>query len=574
MSDTIAAVSANILASVEREESVRSPILANALRTKAELISDQRDREFVLAAIDIGTNSVHMVIVTIDPSLPSFNIIAKEKDTVRLGEFKKGTKDLSEEAMLRCIKSLKRCMKVAERFNVDDVVAVATSATREARNGQRFIERVKQEVGLSINLISGKEEARRIYLGVISGMELRGKPHVVIDIGGGSTEMILGNGGLPDFLSSSKVGAVRLMSQFVTTDPISKKEYEYLQAYTRGVLEPTVDQLRRKLYKRRSEGKLSQDPLQLIGTSGTIECLAVLSAIDKTGVEPEPLNGYRLSYEALETWVNRLRKMDYDERLSLSGMNERRAEIIVPGALILQTAMYLLKVDSLRICERSLREGVVVDWMLSHDLIEDRMSFQDNVRNRAIKKLARKFRAEGDRIANFAVSLFDQTQGDLHKLGPLSREYLWAAAMLHNSGHYISHSAHHKHSYYLIRNSGLLGFTETEIEVIANIARYHRKSLPKKRHEGYNNLPTKHDRHLVDQLGSILRVAVALDRGRNATIAEIEVNYDEDKSVLMLNLVPIQAGNNCELEIWNINYKKEWFEDVFDVKLKAQASYE
>ncbi|MFK8186187.1 MAG: Ppx/GppA phosphatase family protein [Phormidesmis sp.] len=530
------------------------------------------DREFVLAAIDIGTNSVHMVIVAIDPSLPSFNIIGKEKDTVRLGEFSEGTGDLAEDAMDRCIASLKRCMKVADRFNVDDVVAVATSASREARNGQLFIDRVKDEVGLNINLISGKEEARRIYLGVISGMALRGKPHVVIDIGGGSTEIILGSGGPPDFLSSSKVGAVRLMAKFVSTDPISKKEYDYLHAYIRGVLEPTVDQLKRKLDKRRKGGKLSDDALQMIGTSGTIECLAVLSALDKTGVEPAPLNGFRLRFDELKKWVHRLRKMTYAERLALPGMNERRAEIIVPGALILQTAMELLQVNALEICERALREGVVVDWMLSHNLIEDRMAFQENVRNRAIKKLARKYRADGDRIAKFAVSLFDQTQGTLHKLGPLAREYLWAAAMLHNSGHYISHSSHHKHSYYLIRNGGLLGFTETEIEVIANIARYHRKSLPKKRHEAYHSLPTKHDRHLVDQLGSILRVAVALDRGRSETISEIKVDYDADENILTMGLLPIQSENQCELEIWNIEYKKEWFEMVFDTTLKAHIS--
>ena len=571
MSDTIAAVSTNLTTGEENiEKKLRSPSqLSSSFQQR---LAQPDDREFVLAAIDIGTNSVHMVIVTIDPSLPSFNIIGKEKDTVRLGEFSRGTKDLSEEAMERCIASLKRCIKVAERFSVDDIVAVATSATREAHNGQVFIDRVKDEVGLNINLISGKEEARRIYLGVISGMELKGRPHAVIDIGGGSTEIILGNGGPPDFLSSSKVGAVRLMAQFVSSDPISKKEYDYLHAYIRGVLEPTIDQLKRKLDKRRQTDRLSEDPLRLIGTSGTIECLAILSAMDKTGVEPDPLNGYRLSFDELTKWVNRLRKRNYAERLALAGMNERRAEIIVPGALILQTAMELLQVKELKICERALREGVVVNWMLSHDLIEDRMAFQDNVRKRAIQKLAKKFRADGDRVAKFAVSLFDQTQGTLHKLGPLSREYLWAAAMLHNSGHYISHSAHHKHSYYLIRNGGLLGFTETEIEVIANIARYHRKSLPKRRHEGYNNLPTKHDRHLVDQLGSILRVAVALDRGRSDTIAEITVDYDEDEDTLTLGLVPIQPDNKCELEIWTTNYKKEWLEKVFNTAMKVQLA--
>ncbi|MEO0770894.1 MAG: Ppx/GppA phosphatase family protein [Cyanobacteria bacterium J06649_4] len=478
------------------------------------------------------------------------------------------TGDLTEEAMERAVESLKRCVQIAKSLHVDDIVAVATSATREAGNGQVFIDRVKQEVGLSINLIAGEEEARRIYLGVISGMELKENPHAIIDIGGGSTEIILGRGGPHDFLSSSKVGAVRLSSRFVTSDPISKKEYDYVNAYAHGVLEPTIDKLKKKLTKINPDHK----PLRLIGTSGTIECLAVLVAMEKTGVEPDPINGYRLTYEELKKWVNRLRKMSYAERLHLPGMSERRAEIIVPGAVILQKAMELLGTDELKICERALREGVVVDWMLTQGLIEDRMAYQASVRDRSVRKLNQKYKANGDAVAAFATSLFDQTHGSIHNLGPLEREYLWAAAMLHNSGHYISHSAHHKHSYYLIRNGGLLGFTETEVEIIANIARYHRKSQPKRRHDNYSNLPSKHERKLVDQLSAILRVAVALDRARNNAIASVTTTFDEETKTLTVHLIPTDESNRCELELWNLEYKKAWFESVFEVKVKGQLA--
>ncbi len=526
-------------------------------------------QEFVLAAIDIGTNSIHMVIATIDPALPSFNIIGKEKDTVRLGDFCEDTGNLTEAAMARGIDSLKRCLKVADRFNADDVVAVATSAVREAGNGQVFIDRVKAELGLSINLISGTEEARRIYLGAISGMELRNRPHALIDIGGGSTEITLGSGGPPDFLSSNKVGAVRLTAKFVSTDPLSKKEYEYLRAYVRGVLEPTVDQLKRKFDKKFSAEDSAQS-LRLIGTSGTIECLAVLVAIDKLGIEPNPLNGCSITYDELSEWVNRLRKLSYEERLNLPGMSDRRAEIIVAGAIILQVAMELLDAHQLKICERSLREGVVVDWMLTHGLIEDRMAFQASVRHRSVVKMANKYKADGDRVATFATTLFDQTQGILHEWGDAEREYLWAAATLHNSGHYISHSAHHKHSYYLIRNGGLLGFTETEVEIIANIARYHRKNQPKRRHENYSNLPSKHERRLVDQLSAMLRLAVALDRGRSGAIASLNAHCDDDNKTLIIQLTPVRPDNSCELELWNIDYKKAWFEEVFGLKVNAQ----
>lgn len=404
-------------------DSSNAPTAAPASLPMSERLRGKEGSDFVLAAIDIGTNSIHMVVVKIDPSLPSFNIVGKEKDTVRLGDFCEATGDLTEEAMTRGVNSLKRCMQIARSFNADDIVAVATSAVREAGNGQVFIDRVKQEVGLSINLIAGVEEARRIYLGVISGMELKGKPHVIVDIGGGSTEIILGRGGTHDFLSSSKVGAVRLTSRFVTTDPVSKKEYEYLKAYIRGVLEPTIDSLKKKLTKI----DLADEPLKLIGTSGTIECLVLLVAMARTGVEPDPLNGYRLTYDELSEWINRLRKMPASERLNLPGMSERRAEIIVAGALILQAAMELLGVDQLKICERALREGVVVDWMITHGLIENRMAYQDSIRDRSVRKLARKYRANGDAVAAFATSLFDQLQGILHNLGPVDRECLWWA---------------------------------------------------------------------------------------------------------------------------------------------------
>lgn len=544
-------------------------LLSEDLRSQ---LKEKDKSELILAAIDIGTNSVHMVVAKIDATLPTFNVIGKEKETVRLGDFCEATGNLTEEAMARGIGSLKRCMKVAKNFGADDVVAVATSAVREAGNGQVFIDRVKAEVGLSVNLISGTEEARRIYLGVISGMELKGQPHAIVDIGGGSTEIIAGRGGLSDFLSSSKVGAVRLTSRFISSDPVDKKEFEYLRAYVHGVLEPTVDNLKGKLRRKLAGTEYEQAPLKLIGTSGTIECLAVLLAMDKTGVEPDPLNGYQLSLKELSGWVSRLRKMPYEDRLALPGMSDRRAEIIVAGAVILQTVMELLGVESLKICERSLREGVVVDWMLTHGLIEDRMAFQESIRNRSVRKLARKYKADGEAVATFATSLFDQTKGSLHNLDPLAREYLWAAAMLHNSGHYVSHSAHHKHSYYLIRNGGLLGFTETEVEVIGNIARYHRKSLPKRRHESYSSLPTKQERKLVDQLSAILRLAVALDRARSGAIQSVEAIVDADEAVLNLILTPNDPNNPCELELWNIGYKKAWFESVFKVEVAAEVA--
>lgn len=515
----------------------------------------------ILAAIDVGTNSVHMVVVKIQPELPAFTIIGREKDTVRLGNFRPGTNCLSEEAMERGIAALKRCKQIADSHRADDIVIVATSATREASNGQVFIDRVKQEVGLNINLISGLEEARRIYLGVLSGMELHGKPHAIIDIGGGSTEIILGTGERHRFLSSTKVGAVRLNAQMVTTNPISTEEFLQLQAYVRGRLEPNIDELKTKL----AEG----ETLSLVGTSGSIESLAILTALEKLGTVPDPLNGYTMTLEELERCIQKLRKMSFSERLKLPEISARRAEIIVPGAAILLEAMRMLGVDRIAICEHALREGLVVDWMLTHGLIEDRMQYQQSVRERSVIKAAQKYRVDmphTELVAKFALALFDQTRGVLHQWGPVEREALWAAAMLHNCGHFVSHASHHKHSYYLIRNGELLGFTGSEIELIANIARYHRKGSPKLKHEPYKSL-TKESRKIVNQLSAMLRVAVGLDRRRLGAIANFQTTYDSKSRTITLSFTPNHPDDACELEVWSVNNKKACFEQEFDLTL-------
>lgn len=530
----------------------------------ARFEGDPLRHERILAAIDVGTNSIHMVVVKIQPQLPAFTIIDREKETVRLGNFSGETGGLSEDAMDRGIRALKRCRAIANGFNAEEIVAVATSAVREAENGSVFIQRVEQEVGLSINLISGTEEARRIYLGVLSGMSLHGRPHAIIDIGGGSTELILGTGEPHRFLSSTKVGAVRLTARFVTTDPISDEEYTYLRAYVRGRMEPAVGDLKQHLGEN--------ERLRLVGTSGTIECLAALTAQDRLGLVPDPLNGFQVSLGELRDWINRLRKLTYAERLALPEMSARRAEIIVAGAVILQETMEMLGTETITICERALREGVVVDWMLTHGLIEDRMQFQSSVRERYVLNTAQKYQVpldRGDRIARFAIDLFNATQGQVHEWGNPERELLWAAAILHNCGHFISHSSHHKHSYYLIRHGELLGYTETEIEVIANIARYHRKSLPKKKHENYKNLPTKYHRQLVAHLSAMLRVAVALDRRGIGAIAAVTYTF-LDPQTLQLTLTPQLPGDDCASELWNLEDKKTWFEDLFGVTLQVQ----
>jgi exopolyphosphatase / guanosine-5'-triphosphate,3'-diphosphate pyrophosphatase len=519
----------------------------------------------ILAAIDIGTNSIHMVVVKINPALPAFDIVDAEKSTVRLGERCPQTGNLTTEAMARAIAALRRCLDMARAWNAEHVIAVATSATREAPNGKDFVREVEAQLGLHIDLIAGQEEARRIYLGVLSGLEFNHQPHIIIDIGGGSTELILGDGHDPRFLSSTKVGAVRLTNEFVTTDPINNREFDRMHAYVRGMLEWPLEDLKASIKPG--------EAIQMVGTSGTIESLLRLDAYETLGTAPTSLHGYVLTLTRLQTLTQRMRKLSLADRAKLPGMSERRAEIILAGGLVLQEVMEELGMTKVTSCARALREGIIVDWMLNHGLIEDRLRYQGSVRQRSALNLAQKYRVNLDnarQVAQFALSLFDQTLGLLHQWGSAERELLWAAAILHNSGHYISHSAHHKHSYYLIRNGGLLGYTDAEIEIIANLARYHRKGAPKKKHENYQLL-AKTERQTIDQLSAILKVAVALDRRQINAIQSVRSTFNPATRTLQLSLIPSNPDDDCNLELWSLEYKKACLETEFGIKLLTKV---
>lgn len=518
-------------------------------------------KDSILAAIDIGTNSIHMVIVKINAQMATFSILTREKDTVRLGDKDLKSGKLSSEAITRSLAVLKRCQDLATSMNADDIIAVATSATREAPNGKEFLEKIESELGIFVNLISGQEEARRIYLGVVSGMDFNGQPHVIIDIGGGSTELILADNKKPRFLSSTKVGAVRLTQDFVTTDPIKEKEFIALRAYIKGMLERPIDELKLKL--------TGEEKLRLVGTSGTIETLAIIHALSVQGCEPSPLNGYEFNIKDIRNLLNRFTKMDYEERFAMGGMSDKRAEIIVAGTLILIEAMTMLGLNSIVICERALREGVIVDWMLKNGYIDDRLKYQSSIRNRSVMKIAHKYQVNliyAERVAKFALDIFDQIKGELHEYSNQERELLWAGSILHNCGLYVSHAAHHKHSYYLIRNAELLGFTELELDMIALIARYHRKSKPRKKHEAYSVLPSQY-RKVIKEMSGILRLAVALDRRQIGGINNVSCKYDQEYKKLHLSLTPTQPNDDCALELWSLDYKKPVFEDEYGVKV-------
>jgi exopolyphosphatase/guanosine-5'-triphosphate,3'-diphosphate pyrophosphatase len=242
------------------------------------------------------------------------------------------------------------------------------------------------------------------------------------------------------------------------------------------------------------------------------------------------------------------------------------------GALILLETMRLMGIPKITLCQSALREGLVVDWMIRHGYIEDGWRYQSTVRDRSIFKLADKYGIDtkyAKQVADHALSIFDQTKGVFHEWSDNERHLLWAAAMLHNSGHHISHDAHHKHSYYLIRNGELLGYTESEIEVIANLARYHRKSEPKKKHDNFQRLGSERLKLFIRQASTFLRLATALDRRQIGAITSIRVACNSRTRTCSLHLTPKQSNDPCTLELWSLDYKKQPFEMQFNVTLSV-----
>ena len=460
------------------------------------------------------------------------------------------------------MESLRHFQELALSHQVEQIVVAATSAVREAPNGRDFLQMVKDQLDLDVDLVSGPEEARLIYLGVLSGMPFGDRPHLVLDIGGGSTELILADGRDARALTSTRVGAVRLQRDFVKDDPIPPQRRSFLQAFIQGSLEPAVDKVHRRI-------KPGETPV-LVATSGTAMAIGALAAAEDDR-PPLKLHGYKVSRQRLNRVVERLATMTPDQRRGLTAINDRRAEIIVPGSLILQTTMQMLGVDELVLSERALREGLIVDWMLRHGLLEDRFSFQSSIRQRTVLHQVQRFavnQTRAERVASHALGLYDNTYGTLHRDDGSGRDLLWAAAMLHASGQHINLSAYHKHSWYLIRHGELLGYSEAEHLMIAAIARYHRRSLPKKRHESWQALQTRDNRRTVSEMSLLLRLAAALDRRPEpvvrALIAEVVGHH------LVLELVPERLNQNVSLEQWSLESCSEVVMTVTGLKLQVK----
>jgi len=516
-----------------------------------------------IAAIDIGTNSFHLLVAAVDPKLRTFRIIQAEKATTRLGERDPESGELTEAAMQRGLETLRQFRDLSASHQVEQIVTAATSAVREAPNGRDFLQTILDNLGMEVDLVSGPEEARLIYLGVLSGMPFGDRPHLLLDIGGGSTELILADGRDARALTSTRVGAVRLQRDFVQDDPMPPQRRSFLQAFIQGSLEPAVDKVRRRI-------KPGETPV-LVATSGTAMAIGSLAASEEER-PPRKLHGYRVTRQRLDQVVDRLITMTPAQRRELAPINDRRAEIIVPGALILQTTMKMLGVEDFVLSERALREGLIVDWMLRQGLLEDRFSFQSSIRQRTVIHQVQRFavnQSRAERVASHALSLYDATRGVMHDDSGEGRELLWAAAMLHSCGQHINISAYHKHTWYLIRHGELLGYSEAEHLMVAAIARYHRRSLPKKRHESWQLLANRDNRRCVHQMALLLRLAAAPDRRPEPVISALRIHAV--KGTLDLEIVPERINQNVSLEQWSLESCAEVVMEAVGVNLRVSV---
>ncbi|MFO0016345.1 MAG: Ppx/GppA phosphatase family protein [Synechococcaceae cyanobacterium] len=541
---------------------------------------DANSPERRVAAIDIGTNSIHLLVAAIDPVLHSFNVLLTEKSTTRLGERDPETGDLSPEAIERAFVTLRHCRDLALSHNVEQITTAATSAVREAPNGRQFLQGLQEQLGLEVDLVSGPEEARLIYLGVLSGMSFGEEPHLILDIGGGSTELVLADGRDAKVLTSSRIGAVRLQREFGQPDPLPPQLRGFLVAYIQGALDPAVAQVKGQLQ--------GQSRPVMVATSGTAMALAALAAAE----DPKPplkLHGYRLSRQRIDQLVERLVAMTPEQRRALPELNERRAEIIVHGALILQTAMAMLKVEQLVVCERALREGLIVDWMLRNDLLPDRFAFQSTIRERTVLHLARRYGVDlerADRVANLALQLYAQSRGILHQDDGSGRILLWAAAQLHACGKHINIGAYHKHTWYLIRHGELLGYSQAEHLMVAAIARYHRRGLPKKRHESWQLIESREDRRTVSTMALLLRLAAALDRRPQPPLEGLKLREKPPQEGrprrLEITLLPkaavahgpaaVEASADLSLECWSLQSCAAAVAETCGLELKVSSA--
>ena len=484
-----------------------------------------------IAAIDIGTNSVHMIVCRIRPDL-SFEVIDREKDMIRMGAGGLDGRALTATTISTAMQTLSKFKRLAESHGVDEIIASATSAVREAENGGDFVAAVRRDLGIRVRVISGTEEARLIHRAAAYATGVGARAAVVIDVGGGSTEITLGTARRMQVGRSFKLGVIRLTERFVKSDPISRRDERRLAKHIRKEVRSFIKQVVKRGFHR------------VIGTSGTILALGPLAMGARR--QPNEVRNLRVDARDFRRLRKRLTELSLNERLKLPGLDPRRADLSVAGAVLIDTLLAELGAEDLSLCDFALREGLVLDYVQRNRKHIHTVERYPDVRRRSVVELGERcsyYPEHAKQVSKLALALFDATKA-YHKLSDREREWLEFAAILHDIGAHIGYERHLKHSHYLITNGGLRGFEPDEISIIALVARYHRESTPKKSHADFRVLDRR-GRRVVRVLAALLRLAEGLDRSHAQVIDGLQIR--EDRTDLVIK---VASAGDTELELW------------------------
>ena len=536
---------------------------AEAFPASRPVPSHRTGESLRIAAIDVGSNSIHMIVAQIDPD-GGVTTLWRMKEPTGLGRMTFPSRRINAESMSRALTTLARFKHAAQSKDAEKIVAVATSAVREAANGGDLLKRAWRDLRLRVRVVSAKEEARLIYLGARHGGafgDVADEPRLLVDIGGGSVEFIVGTNERPMTLESRKLGAARMTARFVKSDPPTKDELAALREHYRGELKEMV-----------ATSIRPAAPTAVVGTSGTLENIAGMCGFLDKG---KAADGAKVvTSKRLDKLVSTLSKQTGDERALVPGLDAQRKDQIIAGVVLVQELFASLEeagldgLDTIEVCGSALREGILVDYV---ERKLPRMRIRREVpdpRRRSVLDLCRRsewHKEHSEQVTTLTLRLFDELSR-LHGLGPIDRELIEYAALMHDIGWHIGGKGHHKHSAYLIRHGRLKGFREEEVEVMANIARYHRKKPPKKSHADYAALPGR-ARRTVDVGAALLRIGDGLDRSHSAVVRDLRA-----KATTKRVKVALDTRADAQLEVWGASRKAELFEKVFERSIEFETA--
>jgi len=502
-----------------------------------------------LAAIDVGSNTIRLTVAEVEKD-GTYRILDEEREMVRLGHDMDRTGRLGEEAVERALAAIGKMKAIADGFEVAEIRAIATSAVREAANGRAFTREVLRQHKVRIDVISGEEEAELAFRSAKRHFDLDGRSTAVVDIGGGSVEVILAAGTVIDQIHSLPLGAVRVTERLVRSDPLRDKHWKVM---------------RREIDRRLREGigRLPHRAEIMVGSGGSFTALAHMAKWQREGRHGS-VQGYMLTPAELIHLLDRLREAPLEGRRQIPGLSADRADIIVAGAAVIARLVKRLGTQQILVNERGIRDGLLLGMIselsgpsaVAPPQTADRMEW--------VRLFARKCRSNErhcEHVANLSLQIFDGIKGR-YRLPPIGRDVLQAAALLHDIGYLISHSKHHKHTYHLIIHGDLPAFSPHEVELIANVARYHRRAFPKRSHANLAGVSAD-DRRLIGQLSGILRVADGLDRTHSQAVSAIRTRALRNRLRL-----DIEAAGAPEVERADAERKSDLFRKAFDTELE------